>query len=101
MRIKVELHREVTRFLRHEATDQEREAFSAQLARIRASSVALIENSEPTRDPNVSRYVLRFFRFSNVIAVFETNRDRNLIRVRRCQRVPRRQAGNREPKVGS
>ena len=96
MRIKVELRREVIWFLRHSANQEEREAFTAQLNRLREDASALIENSEPRRDPKVSRYMLRFFRFANCIAVFETNRERTLIRVRACQRVSRKRGDGQE-----
>ena len=92
MRSKVGLHREAIWFLRHSAKQEEREAFYAQLGRVRQSAPALIENSEAIHDPKLSRYMLRFFRFANCIAVFETNRERTLIRVRACQRASRKRA---------
>lgn len=88
MRIKVELHREVVHFVRHEADDGEIKAFYEALDRLAADAVALIEHSEPVRRPGISRYMLRFFRFGRCIAIFETNRARDRIRVRLCERVP-------------
>ena len=88
MRVKAELHREVIWFIRHEADGAEVKAFYEQLERVSADPVAMIENSEPVRSPGVSRYMLRFFRFEGCIAVFETNRARDRLRVRECQRVP-------------
>ncbi|MCH7592340.1 MAG: hypothetical protein IH989_06140 [Planctomycetes bacterium] len=97
MRIKVELHREVVGFVRHDADESEIKAFYEALDRLAADPVALIENSEPVRRPGVSRYMLRFFRFGRCIAIFETNRARDRIRVRECQRIPpkRREAQGR------
>lgn len=88
MRIRVELHREVIWFIRHEADEAEIKAFYEQLERVSADAVAMIENSEPVRSPGMSRYMLRFFRFERCIAVFETDRARDCIRVRECRRVP-------------
>ncbi len=90
MRIKVEQHRVIVRFIRHEASEAERYAYYEQLARLRKDAVALIENSEPVHDPEASRYMLRFFRFENCIAIFQTNRARDRIRVRQCQRLPQK-----------
>ncbi|MGB2985028.1 MAG: hypothetical protein WBE26_04020, partial [Phycisphaerae bacterium] len=70
MRIKVELHRNVVRFIRHECTEKERGAFYSQLEKLRSDPVALIENSEAIHDPQASRYMLRLFRFMDCIAIF-------------------------------
>ena len=88
MRIKVDLHRNVSRFLRHECTNEEVHAFREQLDKVRSDPVSLIENSEAIHDPEASRYILRLFRFKNCIAIFETNRARDLICVRQCRRLP-------------
>lgn len=93
MRIKVELHRQVVRFVRHDANEDEANAFHEALHRLAADPVALIENSEPLNCPGVSRYMLRFFRFGRCIAIFETNRARDRIRVRECQRIPPKRRG--------
>ncbi len=97
MRVKVELPRNVVWFIRHEASEAERYAYYEQLARLRKDAVALIENSEPVHDPEASRYMLRFFRFENCIAIFETNRTRDRIRVRQCQRVRPKPRERRKP----
>ena len=95
MRIKVDLHRDVVWFIRHKCNREEQDAFYRELERVRADPVALIEHSEAIRDPEISRYMLRFFRFAECMAIFETNRKRDRIRVRQCRRIsPRRQSGN-------
>ena len=99
MRIKVELHREVIWFIRHEATVTEVRAFYEQLWKLSADPVSLIEHSEAAHQPKKSRYMLRFFRFESCIAIFETNRARDRIRVRECQRLLPREAGKQEPNV--
>lgn len=95
MRIKVELHRTVLWFLRHEASTGEIEVFYQRLGQLTTDPVALIEHSEAIHDPEASRYMLRFFRFEGCIAVFETNRARDRILVRQCQRLPQQRPGNR------
>ena len=100
MRIKVELHREVIRLLRHECSEEEVSAFNQGLRRLRSDAVALIENSEAIHDPQVSRYMLRSFRFADCIAIFETNRERDLIRVRQCRRLQPRRQERQEPGDG-
>jgi hypothetical protein len=87
MRIKVELGRKVTRYLRWECNDEEQLAFRRGLDRVREDP---IENSEPTRDPKVSRYMLRFFRFDGKMAVFQLSPLGDRIRVLRCRRLKER-----------
>ena len=55
MRIRVELHRDVIRFIRRECSAKERNAFHEELERLRSDAFALIENSEPTYQPEESR----------------------------------------------
>lgn len=100
MRIKVELHRNVVRFIRHECTEKERGAFYSQLEKLRSDPVALIENSEAIHDPQASRYMLRLFRFMDCIAIFEMNRARDRILVRQCQRVTPKRRRERNPNEG-
>lgn len=90
MRIKVELHREVVWHIKHEFTAEERGGFYEQLERLRSDPVALIENSEAIHDPEADRYMLRFFRFRDWIAIFEMNRARDRILVRQCRRLVRK-----------
>lgn len=99
MRIKVELHREVTWFIRQEAGVTEVRAFYEQLWKVSADPVSLIEHSEAAHQPKKSRYMLRFFRFERCIAIFETNRARDRIRVRECQRLLPRDEGKQKPNV--
>ena len=101
MRIKVELHREVVRFIRHEASAGEVEAFYQQLERLTADPAVLIENSEAIHDPQASRYMLRFFRFMDCMAIVETNRARDRIFVRQCQRPRAKRTGTPSPGNGS
>jgi hypothetical protein len=88
MRVKGELHPDVVWFLKRECTAKERSAFYQQLEKLRSDQVALIENSEAIHCPQQSRYILRFFRFEECMAVFEMNRERDRIRVRQCRRIP-------------
>ncbi len=101
MRIKVEQHRMVVWFIRHQASEAERYGYYEQLARLRKDAVALIENSEPVHDPIASRYMLRFFRFKNCIAIFETNRARDRISVRVCQRLREKPRESEAPADGA
>ena len=89
MRIKVELDREVLWFVRRQCSKAEQDAFYAALDRVFADPVAMIRGSEGHYDPELSRYMERFFRFGDCIAIFETNRGRDRARVRKCQRVQR------------
>ena len=89
MRVKVELHREVVRFIRHHCSDDEVDAFYERLESIRTEP---IEHSEPVADPRLSRYMLRFFRFGRNMAIFQyrpaTGRPpTGRIIVRQCRRL--------------
>ena len=101
MRIKVELHRDVVWFVRHQCKESEANAFYTELHELRADPVTLIERSEALHDPKLSRYMLRFFRFAGCLAIFETNRSRTRIRVRQCRRIApptkRHQRGGDDP----
>lgn len=99
MRIKVELHREVIWFIRHEAGVTEVRAFYEQLWKVSTDPISLIEHSEAAHQPEKSRYMLRFFRFERCIAIFETNRARDRIRVRECRRLLPRDEGKQKPNV--
>jgi hypothetical protein len=90
MRIKVELHREVVRFIKRECSAEERSAFYEKLELLRSSWVALYENSEATYDPEASPYMLRLFRFKEIVAVLEESGDRERILVRQCRRIAAR-----------
>ncbi len=91
----VQLHRDVEFFLKFRCTKEEANAFFQTLNGVRSSSVEAISHSEAIHDPEASRYMLRFFRFEGCIAVFETNRARDRILVRQCQRLPQQRPGNR------
>lgn len=90
MFIEVEIHRNVLLFLKHECSSEERAAFYECLDRVRGDPIGL---SEAITKPALSRYMLRFFRFAGCIAIFETNRARDRIRVRECQRLLPRDEG--------
>ena len=96
MCIKVEMHRNVVWFVKHECSAKERDAFYECLDRVRGDPIGL---SEAITEPALSRYMLRFFRFERCIAIFETNRARDRIRVRECQRLLPRDEGKQEPNV--
>ena len=96
MRIKVELHWDVVWFIRQRCNDAEREAFYGTLHLVRSNPVDAIERSEPIGDPKISRYILRFFRFSGCLALFELGAAKNRIRVLECRRVPRRKTRGRK-----
>ncbi len=85
MRIKVELHRDVVWYIRHRCNRDEARSFYQQLDKVRREPIT---NSEAIADPKVSRYMLRFFRFRQNIAVFEYDIGRDHIRVLEC-RIPR------------
>jgi len=89
MRVKVELDRDVRWFVRRECSQAEQDEFYAALHSVFADSVSMIEHSEAHHDPKFSRYVQRFFRFGDCIAIFETNRERDRAKVRKCQRLQR------------
>lgn len=87
MRIKVDMHKEVARYLRRECREEERTAFYRELDRVREDPIG---NSDPTRDPKISRYMLRFFRFDGNMAIFRLSRLGDRIRVLQCRRLKRR-----------
>jgi len=89
MRVKVELHKDVVRYVRRSCNDDEVAAFYEQLERLRTDP---IDDSEPTTDPRLSKYMLRFFRIGNNLAIFEYDPARNRIRVLECRRIPARRA---------
>ena len=95
MYFKVELHRDVVWFLRHECTDAGREAFSERLKELRSDPIG---TSEALADPQMSRYMLRFFRFGGNLAIFEFDRARERIRVRQCRKLCRKRKAPEEPR---
>lgn len=68
MRFKVELHPDAVYFLRRLSDEADRREFYRQLELLRENP---IEHSEAFLDPDLSRYMLRFFRFNRNLAVFE------------------------------
>jgi hypothetical protein len=83
MPIKVELHSDIVRFVRHECSDAEVDEFYAGLERIRRDPLA----SEAIADPRLSRYMLRFFRFGSCVAIFRYDPGRETIKVLECRKV--------------
>jgi hypothetical protein len=90
MRSKVELHRDVVWFIRHQCNADEADAFYRELDRLRSDP---IECSEALADPKLSRYMLRFFRFGQNLAIFEYNAAKDRARVLECRRIPPEQLG--------
>lgn len=84
MAIRVELHPCVPRYLKECCNRADQDAFYECLARLRVDVSA---NSEPTYDPELSRYSLRFFRFGRHIAIFAYNIARDRVRVVECRRI--------------
>jgi hypothetical protein len=97
MRVKVELHKDVVRFLNHDCSDEDRRAFQDVLDRVRETPVEL---SEAIADPNLSRYMLRFFRFAGYLAVFSFDPAVPRIVVRKCQKPSLKLIRLREPLPG-
>jgi len=91
VRIKVELHPRVDRFIRHRCSAEEQDAFYRALERIRS---APIRHSEAIADAQLSRYMLRFFRFGSNLAIFSVNRARDVIRVCECRKCPPQRRAN-------
>ena len=90
--VKVDLHTDVPRFIRHRCNAEEAVAFYEQLEKVRSEPIA---NSEAIVDTRLSRYILRFFRFRRNIAVFEYAAAGDLIRVLECQKTRQQQGGKR------
>ena len=96
MRIKVELRKEVIRFVKRECNDAVRAAFYRELEKVIDDPISC---SEAIFDPQVSRYLLRFFRFNGSLAIFEFNPSKQKIIVRICRKrkpnqPPRRSQGD-------
>ncbi len=98
MRFKVKLHRDVVRFIRHDCSDEEQDAFYQELERVREDP--LFELSEGTYDADLSRYALRFFRFKRNIAIFEFDSSRERIIVRQCRKLPGKPVSPNDPNKG-
>ena len=84
MPIRVELDSGASRFLRKCCTPEEQDEF---YDRLRAVESEPIKNSEVCREPDLSPYILRFFRFGMNKAIFELDAFRNKIRVMECRRL--------------
>ena len=98
MRFKVELHGSVVRYIRR-CSREEQDAFARAVETVRGDPIG---ESDPNRDPTVSRYMLRSFRFAGNIALFQFDDVGETIRVRLCRKLgpppnQRRRARKRKP----
>jgi hypothetical protein len=84
MPIEVEYSRDVFRFLEKHCTPEERAEFYVRVDAVKAEP---IKNSDPCIEPELSRYMLRFFRFGLNKAIFKLDAFRNRIRVVECRRI--------------
>lgn len=84
MRFRVELHRDVVWFIRHVCSPDERRDFQERLDRLRDDPLA---ESEPCTEIELSRWLLRVFRFGGNVAVFQLDLHRERILVRQCRRL--------------
>jgi hypothetical protein len=84
MLVKVDLHEDVVWFIRHRCSKEEQLAFLLALEAVRKEPIA---HSEALADPRLSRYMLRFFRFADCIALFKYDVAGNRIKVMECRRV--------------
>lgn len=89
MLLKIELHRDVIRFIRHDCSEQERTAFYRMVNKLREEP---IRHSEHMSDPRMSRYMLRFSRFGANFAVFQYDLARKRIRIVTCHKAPPRRS---------
>lgn len=94
MRFKVELHKEVGRYIRQECLEPDRREFYAGLERIRTDPIA---NSEALAETEISRYVLRYFRFGRHIAIFQFDPLRDGVIVQVCRRFRQTRPRKRGP----
>jgi len=95
MRFKVELRREVIRYIKRDCDSAERAAFYRELERVIEDPISC---SEAIFEPEVRRYLLRFFRFDRSMAIFEFDPAKERIIVRVCRKrkpnqPPRRSQG--------
>jgi len=84
MRFKVEQHPDVTRFLGAACSAREVAEYRELLRDVADDPIG---NSTAWRDPTLSRFMLRSFRFGACRAIFGFNRLRTVIRVRKCLRL--------------
>ena len=98
MRNKVELHPDVVRFVRHECNEAERAAFYRELDKVRQDPIG---NSEYFTDPDVSRFMLRCFRFARIMAVFKYYPVNDLVRVLECRRIRPERQRKEDPATGT
>ncbi len=94
MRFGVELQPSVRSFLRRECSAEERLAFDGMIEKLCDDPIG---NSEPYRDPELSRYMLRFFRFGECLGVFGLVPAKDLILVVECRRFSKKNRGRSVP----
>jgi len=97
VRFKVELRPEVSYFVRRQCNGEERREFYEQIERLQVDP---IEISEAFADPDLSQYVLRYFRFRHYVAVFDLDAYKSRIIVRTCRRRSERQSNRIEKPDG-
>ena len=81
--LKVDMHKEVLRFLRHECSAADRESFQKGLEAVRTLP---IESSGPYHDPEIRPHMLRYFRFGQNRAIFEYHPAKDLIVIWECRK---------------
>ena len=94
MRFRVELQLSVRWFLKRECSADDRLAFDRMLEKLCDDPIG---NSEPYRDPELSRYMLRFFRFGDCLGVFGFLPAKDLILVVECRRLSKKNRGRSDP----
>ena len=101
MPAKVELHRDVAAFVRYWCSREEQDEFRGRLLAIGDKPIS---NSAPYADPDLSRYMLRCFRFGRgieKIAIFAYEATESRIRVLECRlAMPRRRRNSPGADVG-
>lgn len=84
MLVKVDLHPDVVWFIRHNCSEEEQLAFARAVSALRTEPIS---RSESLADPQLSPFMLRFFRFAKCLAIFEYDLGRNKLKVLQCRRV--------------
>lgn len=87
MRVEVELHPDVHEFLWKVCNHEQRVAFEELRREIERDPFGC---SRPISIPELSRYVLRGARFDEFLVVFDLDRSRKKVCIRRCRRLSRK-----------
>jgi len=86
MRFRVELHRDVERFLKERQRKRDYETVSAFYERLDEVREDPVGCSEAVSDPDLSRYMLRYFRFAGYIALFQIDLAKDRVVIRSCRK---------------